>query len=73
MTVLFIKCGLKFCIVGNKFPNETLLIALYIGASFHNHNSYITIPIDGVSLTSNEFNRSNPVVFYQYNTIIVRL
>jgi hypothetical protein len=73
MTLLVIKYGLKFCLVGNTFPKETLLIAIYFDATFHNHSSYIPIPIDGVSLTSNKFNRTNPVVFHQYITITVRL
>ena len=56
--------GLKVCIVGDNFCNESLLVEIYAGAAFHNLRSNISILIDGVSLTGNKFNRSHPVVFY---------
>jgi hypothetical protein len=60
-------------IIGNDLSNETLPIEINIGATFHNLSFVVPILVDGMSLTSIEFDRSRPVVLYQYNSILVSI
>jgi len=52
--------------------NEALLVEIYVDGAFRNFSSNIPVLIDGVSLTGNKFNRSHPLVLYQYSTLIIR-
>jgi hypothetical protein len=45
--------------------NETVPIDINIGATFHNLSFDVPVLVDGMSLTSTEFDRSHPVVLYQ--------
>ena len=65
--------NLNVRIAGDDLPNETMPIELNIGTTFHKLSSDVPILIDGVNLTSIEFNGKHPVALYQYNNILISL
>jgi hypothetical protein len=50
-----------------------LPVEVDVSAALRDLGSNVFILVEGVSLTSYKFNRSHPVVFYQYNGILFRL
>jgi len=55
-----------------NFSKEALLVEVYVGAAFHNLRSNNPILTVEESFTGNKFNMSQPLVSYQYRTLIVR-